>query len=375
MIVRFIFLLLVFLCQSRAVGAFDYNFEGRVRTGGQYYFETPRKYDDFDREAELRVGVLGNAWKKDEWKLDYEVTGVTRYSAGPSTQAGLDKDYDADFFRAWFRMENDKFKFRGGRQRVLFGAGALFRPLGFFDTRNISGVIPQTIGVDGAVANWYFDETSFVESWAIPAKKDDRVIVGFRGERLISGWETGIVFQYHPITDQTTLPNFNLDLTQLGYHIKGEYGVGLWNESRLDIQQKGSERPVRFDTVVGTDYTFNIGAGLHVLAEYFVSTREQQFTWVDRLSQRTIHMLGFSLDQPVGIAVVWRVFGFYDIRDGSFQLAPQIEYALTNRAFLYLYGRKGGNVNGDDNVGRLFLKAPVFTGTESTVGVTLVAYF
>ena len=351
-----LFFLLVLISQPNISDAFDYNFEGRLRSGAQYYFEAPRRYSDYDREAELRAGVLGNAWKKDDWKVDYEVTGAIRHSGGPSTQAGLDKDFDADFFRAWFRLDNDKFKFRGGRQRILFGAGALYRPLGFFDTRNISGVVPQSIGVDGVLSSWHFDESSFIEGWAVPAKKDDKVIVGFRGERLIAGWETGVAFQYHPATDQIGLPNYNLDLTQLGYHVKGEYVAGFWNESRLDIEQNGSEKPIRFDTVIGADYTFPVGAGLHALAEYFVSTRDRTFTWVDRTNQRTIHQLGFSLDQPVGIEVVWRVFGFYDIRDGSFQLAPQIEYALTNRTFVYFYGRWGGNSNGDDAIGRLFLK-------------------
>lgn len=378
---RIILILLVFYRLDDA-WAFDYKFEERMLGGGQYYFNSPQGFDSYGRGVDLRAGVLGNAWKKDEWKLDYEVTGEMTYLAGPNVQSGINKGYDADFFRAWFRVDNDQFKLRGGRQKILFGSGTLFRPLGFFDTRDVTAVLPETKGVDGVQSSWFFDETSFVEGWTIPAKKGSGVIVGLRGERLISGWESGMVFQYHPQTSQTEMPNFNLDLTQVGFHVKGERVVGLWNESRLDIQQNGSEKPLRFDTVLGMDYTFALGAGLHVLGEYFLSTRDKQFTQinllnqpVNLLNQRTIHQLGFAMDQPVGIAIVWRIFGFYDIRDGSFQIAPQIEYALTKQIFLYLYGRWGDNVNGIDVPGRLFLKAPVFTGTESTAGVTVVAYF
>lgn len=371
-----VFFILAFLLGlPEDVHAFENKFEGRIWGSGQYYFGVPGAYKDVERDTQFRLSALGNALQKDEWKLDYELTGDARSVDGPSVQTRFNKDFDADFFRAWFRLGNDKFKLVGGRQKILFGAGSLFRPLGFFDTRNIAGIVPLTRGMDGVLSNYFFDETTLVEGWAVPAKKDDKVIVGFRGERLFEGWETGIVFQYHPPTDQVDLPNFNLDLTQAGFHIKGEHVAGFWNESRLDIEQKAGKRPLKFDSVLGADYTFSLGAGLHVLGEYFVSVREKEFTWVDRLNQLNIHQLGFLLDQPVGIAVVWRLFGFYDLKDGSTQIAPQIEYAFTNQIFIYLHGRWGGNVNGNDDPGRLFFKSPVFTGLEPNAGVTVVAYF
>ncbi len=148
MIVRvFFFLFLLLFCQTGTIHAFDHKFEGRIWGAGQYYFGTPPAYKDVERDTQFRLTVLGNALKKDEWKLDYELTGDVRSVDGPSVQAGFNKDFDADFFRAWFRLGNDKFKVVGGRQKILFGSGALYRPLGFFDTRKIAGIVPLTRGM------------------------------------------------------------------------------------------------------------------------------------------------------------------------------------------------------------------------------------
>lgn len=360
--------------------AFDYDFEGRVKADGAHVFNSPPGYDDFDRQAELRLGVLGNALQRDGWKLDYEVTGDVLHVGGPRVQAGLNDEFKAEFFRAWLRLDRDNFKVRGGRQKILFGSGTIFRPLGFFDTRDVSGIVPETKGVDGVRSTWFFDETTLMEGWAVPARKGDRVVWGLRGEGLIGGLETGAVFQYHPKTELSDLPNFASELYQMGYHVKGEYAIGYWNESRLDVESQPGRNPLRFDTVFGADYTFSLGQGLHVAAEYFVSAREKEISISPELQpfvveHRAVHQVGVSFDQPVGIDIVWKVFGFYDVRDGSMQIVPQIEYAVTNQAFLYLHGRWGTNVNGEDNSGRFFLKGSAFNGTEPELGAALVVYF
>lgn len=78
------------------------------------------------------------------------------------------------------------------------------------------------------------------------------------------------------------------------------------------------------------------------------------------------------IDQPVGIATVWRFFAFYDMRDRSFQIAPQIEHNVFGQVYLYLTALIGGSVEGNNRTGRLFRQTPVFNGTESRVGLTLV---
>ncbi|MEK9629132.1 MAG: hypothetical protein VW455_08920 [Nitrospinota bacterium] len=357
---------------NSSLWAFDADFEGRFLAGSSYVFESPSGFKDFDSEVEIRLGVLGNAWSGEEWQLDYEISADANQGDGPSVQAGLRDETKIDFFRAWLRLDKGDFKIRGGRQKILFGAGAIYRPLGFFDTRDVTGVFPQTRGADGIRTTWFPSSSSLLEGWVMPAKKEGAFLVGLRGEALVGEIEAGWVVQYHPRTDLDDLVDFDQEMFQLGYHFKGEKEVGFWNESRLDIEMQSS---LRFDTVLGMDYTFDLGEGLHTLLEYFVTTRQKGFTLTDPKGQRTIHQIGFSMDQPLGIDIRWQIFSLFDLTDKSFQMIPQIEYSITESWFLYLTGRAGGNIKTGKKDGRLNRRSNTFTGTESTVGLTLVGFF
>ena len=115
MIFQLIFCFFVVMLPSH-VAAFDWHFEGRLESGSAYVFDPPKGFSNFDTDVELRAGVLGNAWHKDEWNLDYEISGNFKHVGGPRVQAGFEDDFDADFFRAWLRLEKGNFKIRGGRQ-------------------------------------------------------------------------------------------------------------------------------------------------------------------------------------------------------------------------------------------------------------------
>ncbi|MEE2987894.1 MAG: hypothetical protein VX667_08940 [Nitrospinota bacterium] len=354
---------------------FDSRLEGRFKTGSSLVFDSPSFHKDFDSELELRFGVLGNAGSFNEWNLDYELAADAKFADGPSEQATLREETDVDFFRGWLRLDNGRTKIRGGRQKILFGSGTIYRPLGLFDTRDVTGVVPETRGVDGVRLTHFFDETTSLEGWAVPGKLEDHVITGLRWESLIRGVEIGVVIQYHPETDLEDLADFGQERFQVGYHFKGEHEIGYWNESRMDIERIDGQHPLRFDTVFGVDYTFDIGEGLHVLLEYFLSTRDKNFTLTDLKRNRTLHQFGLLFDQPVGIDIRWQVFSLFDVRDGSFQMVPQIEYSVTDDIFLYLHGRWGNSFESGEKDGRLFRETADFNGTESIVGLTLVGYF
>ncbi len=370
-----LFLVLIqggWLLLPSAAGAFDWRYEGRFLAASEYLWDAPPLSNDFNHQVQLRNGLVGDIWSDDTSLLDFEFTFQSEYRGGAIEQVGLVDEWDLDVFRGWLRFEKDQFRLRGGRQAILFGPGQLFRPLGVFDDRLISGVIPQTTGVDGLRATYFTGPTSKVEGWAIPARFNERIIWGLRGERQIGILETGLLLQYKPVTDLEFLPSHNLELFQFGYHLKGTQVIGFWNEGRVDIEQNKPGKPLRFDMVAGVDYTFDIGQGLHVLLEYFFRTQEPGFTVEDVKRERTLHELGLLIDQPVGIATVWRFFAFYDMRDRSFQIAPQIEHNVFGQVYLYLTALIGGSVEGDNRTGRLFRQTPVFNGTESRVGLTLV---
>ncbi|MBT6718626.1 MAG: hypothetical protein HOB18_13460, partial [Nitrospina sp.] len=182
-----VFGLLTFISYLSASSAFafDSSLEGRVKLGSSYIFDSPNGFEDFDSEAELRLGILGNAWENDVWRLDYELSADAKQADGPSVESRLREETDIDFFRAWLRLDNGDFKIRGGRQKILFGSGTIYRPLGLFDTRDVTGVVPETRGIDGFRSTWFLSPSSFLEGWLVPAKKDGSIITGLRGESLI----------------------------------------------------------------------------------------------------------------------------------------------------------------------------------------------
>ena len=366
--------LFLFFIPFNPVSAFDIDYDGYIKTGSQYIFDSPPMHKDFDSELNAHVGLEGNILKKNEWALDYEIESEASQVDGPSVQSGLRSETDVGLHRAWLRLSNDSLQFRGGRQEILFGDGVMFQPLGLFDTRDISGVIPKAHGVDSIRATWFLSDVSFLETWLVPAKKGTALISGIRADLLLGEIETGVVLQYHPKSDLDDFSGYKQEMIQIGYHLKGEHEVGFWNESRLDIEMEPSS-PVQFDTVLGIDYTFEVGKGLHVLVEYFFTTRQQEFTLSDSKEQKTYHQIGFSMDQPVGIDIKWQVFSFYDFRDRSFQMVPQIEYSITDDLFLYLHGKIGGDINGNKSNGRLYQRTDSFSGTESSIGLTLANYF
>jgi hypothetical protein len=370
----FILFLFIFLNPPSLVSAFDIDYDGHIKTGSQYIFDSPSLHKDFDSESQLHFGVGGNVFNKNKWALDYEIETEASHSDGPSEQSEFSPETDVDIYRAWLRVSNNFLQFRGGRQEILFGVGAIFQPLGLFDTRDVSGVIPEAHGVNSLRATWFLSDVSLFETWLVPAKKGSALISGMRGEALLGKVEAGIVFQYHPKSDLDGFSGYNQEVIQMGYHLKGEYEVGFWNESRLDVEMEPSS-PLQFDTVLGIDYTFEIGEGLHVLAEYFFTTRQPEFSLTDLKGQRSYHQIGFSFDQPIGIDIKWQVFSLYDFRDRSFQLVPQIEYSVNESLFIYFHGKVGGNIRGNKKNGRLYQRTDVFSKTESSIGLTLAQYF
>ena len=108
--IRYLLLLAVCFFFPQSVDGFDGTVEGRVKLGSAYVPASPSGFKDFDSEAELRLGVLGNAWKNDVWQLDYELTAEANQVDGPSEQASLRRETDIDFYRAWLRLESGGLK-------------------------------------------------------------------------------------------------------------------------------------------------------------------------------------------------------------------------------------------------------------------------
>ena len=115
---RFCLMMVLYFSFPHFVEGFDSSLEGRAVLGSSYVFDTPSDLNDFDSEAEIRIGVLGNVWANEDWEFDYELSADAKQAKGPSVQSHLRQETDIDFFRAWLRLDNGEFKLRGGRQKI-----------------------------------------------------------------------------------------------------------------------------------------------------------------------------------------------------------------------------------------------------------------
>ena len=104
--------LFLFFIPSNPVSAFDIDYDGYIKTGSQYIFDSPPMHKDFDSELNAHVGLDGNILKKNEWALDYEIESEASQVDGPSVQSGLRSETDVGLHRAWLRLSNDSLQFR-----------------------------------------------------------------------------------------------------------------------------------------------------------------------------------------------------------------------------------------------------------------------
>ena len=108
-----------FFLPLNPVSAFDMDYDGYIKTGSLYIFDSPSLHKDFDSDLQVHLGLDGNVLNKNKWALDYEMETEASYVDGPSEQSKLRPETDFGLHRAWLRLSNDSLQFRGGRQEIL----------------------------------------------------------------------------------------------------------------------------------------------------------------------------------------------------------------------------------------------------------------
>ena len=66
-----IFALILLCFFPSPIFAFDINFEGRLKVGSDFVFNSPSGFAEFSNDAEARLGVLGNVLQGNDWAVDY----------------------------------------------------------------------------------------------------------------------------------------------------------------------------------------------------------------------------------------------------------------------------------------------------------------
>ncbi len=217
-------------------------------------------------------------------------------------------------YRVWARYANENFEIRAGLQKINFGQAKMFRPLMWFDGMDVRDPLQLTDGVYGVLGKYFFENNANIwmwgllgnnrrKGWEIYATEKWKPEIGGRveipagkGELALSSHFRSIEFQ-NPVLSSIKIENLNE--SRIGIDGKWDLGAGLWFESSTTITQKNDFLIPRFQEMlnVGVDYTFLLGNGLGVTAEYLFFQVGNRFL-TDGLK---MHLAGAILNYPLSI--------------------------------------------------------------------------
>lgn len=230
----------------------------------------------------------------------------------------LQTDGKVKLYRGQARFSSTRFEARLGLQKISFGSAAFLRPLMWFDRLDPRDPLQLTDGVYGLLLRFYFLTNANIWLWGLYGNKDPKgwelLPTATRrpefGGRLQTPLPKGeLAFSYHhrkvkfetergwsPAWASSAIPE-----NRFGFDGKWDLGVGIWFEAAF-IRQEDDRLPSprQRSFVIGLDYTFDIGNGLHALAEYFEYTSAQD-SWNDRDDGAAIRFVALSLAYPLDL--------------------------------------------------------------------------
>lgn len=230
---------------------------------------------------------LSKGFRNDR-KLDIEAS-VNAF--GNVLFKGLEYDqteYAADLYRLWIRYSTPKFELRAGLQKISFGSATIFRPLMWFDKLDFRDPLQLTQGVYGLLGRYYFQGNVNIWLWGLygnegtkgwevaptTSKKPEfggRIQAPlFTGELALSYHHRNANFsEFYQMQPAVDSPYFQQDC--LGLDGKWDVGAGIWFEYTLKHHAAENVLVKEFEhyLTVGSDYTFPVGNGLNLTAEYF----------------------------------------------------------------------------------------------------------
>jgi hypothetical protein len=226
-------------------------------------------------------------------------------------------------YRLWARLSGNQVEARIGLQKINFGSALLFRPLMWFDRIDPRDPLQLTDGVYGLLFRYYFQNNTNIwlwglygnnepKGWEVAPTEDNGIEFGGRFQIPIFTGEAGISY-HHRIADFSQVASFSSALTEdhvsenrLAFDGKWDVEIGLWFEvaivqRNIDIALMKHQRLC----TIGSDYTFSINNGLHVLSEFFNYQNSDKILGSGEGSSFS----GLSADYPLGL--LDKILGIY----------------------------------------------------------------
>ena len=257
----------------------------------------------------------------DTYLLDGEMAGNFYGIANHYSRMDDDIDGKAKPYRLWLRFSGNQFELRAGLQKINFGSATLLRALMWFDRIDPRDPLQLTDGIYGLLGRYYFLNNANIWLWALygndktkgweifPSVKDKPE---FGGRIQVPLWTGEIgISGHHRMAGGKSMPNSNENFSENRLALDGKWdvGVGLWFESVIihsDFDSLSQRYTRMFN--LGTDYTFDVGNGLHVLTEYLrVDASDEVFK-----SGGPVSFSALSLNYPVGLLDNLNAIFYYD---------------------------------------------------------------
>ena len=267
------------------VQAQDMGFRGQLSTWASW----------IDEGSKAQVGgrYIGELSLADDLSPTWQLNGEAAFDAHGS---GLIDDLndmegngDIDPYRLWLRLATPQFEARAGLQKISFGSASLLRPLMWFDTLDPRDPLQLTDGVYGLLGRYTFLNNANIWLWGLYGNDDlrgwetiptdeDEIEWGGRMQVPLGTGELGLSYHHRQADpsravfgavnpEQGVFPE-----DRLGLDGKWDVLVGLWFEGTVMRQELESpESRYRRQLTVGSDYTFDVGNGYHLLGEHFIS--------------------------------------------------------------------------------------------------------
>lgn len=313
-------------------------------------------------------------------QFDFELAVNAYYSGNFRSTNKQNFDGKIKPYRSWIRYSTSQFEARLGLQKINFGSALLLRPLMWFDRIDPRDPLQITDGVYGLLFRYYFLNNANIWLWGLYGNDDTKGWEFFKtqdkspefGGRIqypIFTGELGLTYHYRKFDFQLNppIPLIKFDPVpeeRFGIDGKCDLVVGLWFESVVQ-HQKADFSPINYQhfNTIGLDYTFGIGNGLHILAEYFILNLS------DKLLEtgEKIELTAISMDYPIGMFDKLNFMSYYSQNDKAFYNFIIWQRTLDNWLF-HLMGFWNPSTT-------IFKDLPTSTGFFSGKGVQLMVVF
>jgi hypothetical protein len=258
-----------------------------------------------------------------QWKLDCEFSLDASASGSAAAWSDAKMSGEVKPYRLWLRLSSSRFEARLGLQKINFGSATVFRPLMWFDRIDPRDPLQISRGVYGLLLRYYFPGNANIWLWGLYGNPDPKgwetrstateaPEFGGRFQAPLFAGEAAATFHFRRLAPAGTISMRPAE-NRFALDGKWDLGVGLWVEaSSVHQDDPALAAPWQRSLTLGVDYTFQLGNGLYLLAEQFLS---QAAASLLGKGEGSISLSALVARYPLGLLDTLSTIIYYDWRN------------------------------------------------------------